>query len=120
VAGLSDDHVSPLDKSSHSVGSFQASEPMIDSAIPSRQSALVDSKAGFSPASVANFHQPGRDTLSTRTAASLQGALASEPEIRPDSVAAVRQLAADPAYPPADIVAGLARLLVNSPDPSED
>ena len=93
---------------------------MIDSAISSRQSALVDSKAAFPPASAAASDRPGRDSLSTDTSASLRGALASEPEIRPDSVARGRQLAADPAYPPADIVAGLARLLVNSPDPSED
>lgn len=37
----------------------------------------------------------------------------SQPDIRPDALAKARQIAADPAYPPADVVETLAKLFVN-------
>jgi hypothetical protein len=61
-----------------------------------------------------------QDHLSTESAEMLKSKLSSEPEIRPDVVARGRALAADPGYPPAQIVGALARSIVQSPDPSEE
>jgi hypothetical protein len=60
------------------------------------------------------------DSLSTAGAELLKAKLASEPEIRPEMVAKGRELAADPAYPSAQIVGEVARQILQSPDPSED
>jgi hypothetical protein len=62
----------------------------------------------------------GRDSLSTEQADQLRAALAQQPEIRPEMLAKGRALAADPNYPPSSIINGLASLLVNSDDSSEE
>ena len=59
------------------------------------------------------------DTLSTSQSASLQEALRSQPEIRPEAVARGKALAADPNYPTAAIVRQIGAAIVASPDPSE-
>ncbi|MGH7996795.1 MAG: hypothetical protein ACREFX_10625 [Opitutaceae bacterium] len=59
------------------------------------------------------------DRLSTEQADKLQQALGRDPELRPDVVARGRQLASDPGYPSAAIIANVAAQIVNSPDPSE-
>jgi hypothetical protein len=62
----------------------------------------------------------GRDSLSTDQADQLRAALAQQPEIRPEMLARGRALADDPTYPPSSVIAGLAGMLVNSADHSED
>lgn len=59
------------------------------------------------------------ESLSTTHAESLQRALASTPEIRPEMVELGRKLAVDPNYPPLQIIEQLSQMFVNSADPSE-
>jgi hypothetical protein len=40
-------------------------------------------------------------------------ALQNQPEIRPEVLARAKQLAADPNYPPSDVIANVANLFVN-------
>jgi len=60
------------------------------------------------------------DRLSTDKAEQLQTALASQPEIRPEMLARGLALAADPSYPPPEVIDNVAAQIVNSPDLSED
>lgn len=59
------------------------------------------------------------DALSTNSANTLQKALASSSEVRPEAVARAKELAVDANYPPRAIIEQLAQLLVNAPDLSE-
>lgn len=61
----------------------------------------------------------GVDTLSTHQAQRVQAALAREPAIRPEVMARAASLAADPSYPPRNVIDQVARLIVRSPDPAE-
>jgi hypothetical protein len=61
-----------------------------------------------------------QDRLSTDGADQLRQLIAGEPEIRPEMVEKGRVLAADPSYPPSDLIRQLAGMLVNSSDPSSD
>lgn len=63
---------------------------------------------------------PGRDKFSTAQAQQLREALARQPEIRPEVVARGKALAADPSYPPPEVLLKVASLILRSPDPSED
>ena len=63
---------------------------------------------------------PGSDKFSAAQSAALRAALAVHPEIRPEVVAHGKALAADPGYPPANILRQVAGVLLNSPDPSDD
>ena len=58
--------------------------------------------------------------LDTVEARQLSAALASQPEVRPEVVARGNALAADPSYPGPEIIAKVAGMILNSPDPSED
>lgn len=58
--------------------------------------------------------------MSTDQADQLKASLAQSPEVRPEVVARGKALAADPNYPPASVIGGLASLVLNSADPSED
>lgn len=64
--------------------------------------------------------QPGRDEFSARQAEGLRAALTQHPEIRPEVVGRGRQLAADPDYPPADILTKLSAVILASPDLTEE
>lgn len=64
--------------------------------------------------------RPGADRLSTDKAQWLQGALATQPEVRPEVVARGKLLAADPGYPPASVISSIAKQILRSPDLSED
>jgi len=59
------------------------------------------------------------DSLSTSHAETLHRALEANPEIRPEMVELGRKLAADPSYPPLEIIEQLSKLFLNSADPSE-
>jgi hypothetical protein len=60
------------------------------------------------------------DQISTEGAAFLKGALASQPEIRPEVVARGSALAADPSYPSTAIMRSVAGAILASPDLSDD
>lgn len=83
--------------------------------------------AGRSPAYSGELQQnwvrrspvPG-DSISTGQADELQAALERDPEIRPAVVAHGQELAADPGYPPASVIARVAAQILNTPDPSDD
>lgn len=60
------------------------------------------------------------DQISTEQAAFLRTELQRQPEIRPEVVARARELAADPNYPPRDVIRSVAQQILKSPDLSED
>ncbi|HUG11250.1 MAG TPA: hypothetical protein VMM36_09565 [Opitutaceae bacterium] len=76
-------------------------------AVPSKPSA---------PRSIA----PGRDKFNSPQAQQLREALARLPEIRPGFVEMGKRLAADPSYPPPEVLKKVAAMILRSPDPSED
>jgi hypothetical protein len=69
---------------------------------------------------VARPLSPPPDQISTESGAVLQTALKNQPEVRPDVVDRARALAADPAYPPADVIKHIAGKILAAPDLSED
>ena len=60
------------------------------------------------------------DQIHIDKAAALRASLQQVPEVRPEVVERARALAADPAYPSADIIGKISAAIVNSPDLSED
>jgi hypothetical protein len=64
--------------------------------------------------------QTRSDQISTESASFLKSSLGQLPEIRPDVVARARALAADPSYPSAAIMKGIAGQILSAPDLSED
>lgn len=64
--------------------------------------------------------KPESDRFSAEHSATLQKALASSPEIRPEVVARGQALAADPNYPSTEILQQVGAKILNSPDFSED
>lgn len=60
------------------------------------------------------------DKFSAENSAALRVALTRHPEIRPEVVERGRALAADPAYPSAEILRRVSENIINSPDFSED
>jgi hypothetical protein len=85
--------------------------------IPAAAIVSVDLKK---PAAPAPDQDQDQDSLSTEKAEQLRTALASQPEVRPEVVARGRALAADPNYPPASVIRGIASQILASPDLSED
>ena len=63
---------------------------------------------------------PRSDQFNTSNASYLIEALIRNPEIRPQVVERARALAADPNYPPIEVVRRVAEQILNSPDLSED
>lgn len=74
--------------------------------------------------SAAPFKSPsyrlGADQLSTDKTELVRAALARQPEVRPEVVERGRALAADPAYPSADIMRRVSETILRSPDLSVD
>lgn len=68
------------------------------------------------PAAPAAASEPSTEALSTGGLERLRAALAASPEIRPDVVALGNKLAADPKYPPLEIIENVARQIVESED----
>ncbi len=60
------------------------------------------------------------DQIHIDKAAVLRSSLQQVPEMRPEVVERARALAADPAYPSADIIRKISAAIVNSPDLSEE
>lgn len=63
---------------------------------------------------------PRPDRISTESAAFLRAALQRQPEIRPEVVARAQALAADPSYPPPEVIGKVAERILAAPDLSED
>jgi hypothetical protein len=92
---------------------------MIDSTSSSDRAARATPYTGDLQRSPIRPNPVAGDQLSTQQAEQLHQALAQSPEIRPDVLARGRELAADPNYPPAAVIASVASQIVNSPDLSE-
>lgn len=92
---------------------------MISSTSPSDQSARTDAlgAAGQQPA---RSRAPRSDYLSTDSARVLNQALSGQPEVRSEVVARARALAADPSYPPPDVIRRVGEMILAAPDLSED
>jgi hypothetical protein len=65
-------------------------------------------------------YAPRPDQISTESAAFLRAELQRQPEIRPEVVERARALAADPNYPPREVLRQVAAQILQSPDLSED
>jgi len=65
-------------------------------------------------------YTPRPDQISTESAAFLRAELQRQPEVRPEVVERARALAADPNYPPQEVLREVAQQILNSPDLSED
>ena len=63
---------------------------------------------------------PRQDQVSTGNAEFLRAELQRQPEVRPEVVARARELAADPSYPPTEVIQKVAEQILGSPDLSED
>jgi len=68
---------------------------------------------------VVKLNTESGDRLSSANTDALREALNNTPEIRSDVVKRGRELAADSNYPPRVIIASLAKLMLESNDPSE-
>lgn len=58
------------------------------------------------------------DTINVSSQATLQDALSSQPEVRPEVVERAKQLMVDANYPPKEIIRRLSEMLIKSDDPS--
>ena len=92
---------------------------MISSTSSTDRAARPDLVSSTTPASE-RPQAPRSDQISTESAAFLRSELARQPEIRPEVVERARALAADPNYPPVEIIRNVAEQILNSPDLSED
>lgn len=92
-------------------------QPTSNSIGSQRTTALTPSSSHAAPAK--KIESPSADSLSTSNAEALKQALASSPEIRPEVVARGRELAADPTYPPRQIIEQLAKMFTAASDPSD-
>lgn len=72
------------------------------------------------PKSGAPLRAPATDQISTENAAFLRAELKRQPEVRPEVVARARALAADPSYPPPQVLRSIAGQILRAPDLSED
>lgn len=63
---------------------------------------------------------PGADQLSLEKIELLRQALAAQPAIRPEVVERGRALAADPAWPPHDVLRRVSEIILQAPDLTED
>ena len=79
-----------------------------------------DSVAPFAQKPRARSVEMGSDQLSLDKVELLRTALANQPAIRPEVVERGRVLAADPAWPTHDIMRHVSRMILQSPDLTED
>lgn len=93
---------------------------MIHSASTSLPTARNDAIAAASNPSASRVQGSPSDRIHIDMPAALRASLQQVPEIRPEVVERARALAADPAYPSADIINKVSATIVNSPDLSEE
>jgi hypothetical protein len=65
-------------------------------------------------------NRAGTDQFSAPNSALLRAALAAYPEVRPEVVARGRMLAADPGYPPPEVLRKIGAIILRAPDLSAD
>lgn len=92
---------------------------MISSTSSTDRAARPDLTPASGP-STGRPYTPRPDQISTESAAFLRSELQRQPEIRPEVVERARALAADPDYPPREILRNVAQQILSSPDLSED
>ncbi len=63
---------------------------------------------------------PGHDQLSLEKIELLREALARQPAVRPEVVERGRTLAADPSWPPQDVLRKVSEIILRAPDLTED
>lgn len=93
---------------------------MIHSASNSLSTVRNDALAAAAISSNSRASGGPADQIHIDKAAVLRSSLQQVPEIRPEVVERARALAADPAYPSADIIRKISADIVNSPDLSEE
>ena len=77
----------------------------------------VVSNTGQSPT---KHFAPRPDQISTEHAAFLRAELQRQPEVRAEVVERAKQLAADPNYPPTEVLRNVAAQILRAPDLSEE
>jgi hypothetical protein len=90
---------------------------MINSTSPSDRVLRPDGVVHHTPTPPDRGPKP--DRFSPENTAALQTALQNQPAIRPEVVARARALAADPAYPSTQILSQVSKIILGSPDLSE-
>ena len=93
---------------------------MIHSASNSLSTVRSDAIAAATTLSASRASGGASDQIHIDKAGALRASLQLVPEIRPEVVARARALAADPAYPSADIISKISAAIVRSPDLSEE
>lgn len=93
-------------------------ETMIHSTSSSDRTARTDAVAQVPAKPI--VRGPGSDQFSAGQSTALRAALAAHPEIRPDVVERAKALAADPGYPPREILQKVAGMIIASPDLTVD
>jgi hypothetical protein len=73
----------------------------------------------FSPAPIEPAKRPSAPAATTDVV-HLRSELRRQPEIRPEVVARAKALAADPNYPPMEVLRAVAQQILAAPDLSED
>lgn len=91
---------------------------MIDSTSHSDRTPRADN-ASQTPFKVP-VNRTGTDQFFAANSALLRAALAACPEVRPEMVARGRLLAADPTYPPLEMLRRIGAIILDAPDPSAD
>jgi hypothetical protein len=85
---------------------------------PSSSHGFIPVPASLTPRTRPATTPPAQDRISLQQHSDLKTNLKNELAIRPEVVARGRLLAADPTYPPAEIINDIANLIANSDDPS--
>ena len=92
---------------------------MISSTIPSDRAIRSDFLPSTASAPVRESADR-LDKISTENAAFLRMQLQKQPAVRAEVIARAKALAADPNYPPVEVMRKVAEQILNSPDLSED
>jgi len=90
------------------------------SSTPSSNRPLRPDTTPLLPKSTGPAAGPGADQLSLDKIELLRQALAAQPEIRPDVVERARALAADPSWPPHEVLRKVSEIILRAPDLTED
>ncbi len=93
---------------------------MIHSASTSLSAARSDAIAAALNPSASRVSGNASDRIHIDMPVALRASLQQVPEIRPEVVERARALAADPAYPSAEVIGKISAAIVNSPDLSEE
>ena len=93
---------------------------MISSTPSSDRPERTDSNPVFPPKPRGRAAGIGSDQFTAEKIELLRNALASQPEIRPEVVERGRALAADPSWPPHEVLRRVSEIIIRAPDLTED